>query len=171
MKKTSLFRKLIIPLAPLLMAVAAGTPAPDFNAKNQNGKDVKLSDFKGKFLLLFFYPKDDTPGCTMEACSFRDSHSELKKLNTVILGISRQNSESHKKFIAKHQLPFDLLIDEDGSLAKKFGVGTMPIVGFHQRKSVLIGPDGKVMKFYESVDPSRHTAEVIEDIKKASATK
>lgn len=169
MNKPSIFRKLLLPLAPLLMAISAGTPAPEFTAKNQDGKEVKLSDFKGKFVLLFFYPKDETPGCTKEACSFRDAYGELKKLNTVVLGISRQDADSHKKFIAKHKLPFDLLIDHDGSVAKAFGVGTMPILGFHQRKSVLVGPDGKVIKFYESVNPDKHTPEVIEDVKKASS--
>lgn len=168
MKKKSLLKKILLPLAPLLMAISAGTPAPEFTAKNQDGKDVKLSDFKGKFVLLFFYPKDDTPGCTKEACSFRDSYADLKKLNTVVLGISRQDTDSHKKFIAKHKLPYDLLIDSDGSVAKAFGVGTMPIIGFHQRKSVLVGPDGKVVKFYESVDPEKHVPEVIEDVKKSS---
>jgi len=151
------------------MAISAGTQAPEFTAKNQDEKTVKLSDFKGKFVLLFFYPKDETPGCTKEACEFRDNYAEFKKLNTVVLGISRQGADSHKKFIAKHSLPFDLLIDNDGNIAKAYGVGTMPIVGFHKRMSVLIGPDGKVAHFYEDVDPSTHVLQVIGDIKKASA--
>lgn len=171
MKKPSFLRKILIPLAPLLMAVSAGTAAPDFSAKNQDGKAVKLSDFKGKFVLLFFYPKDETSGCTMEACALRDSFAELKKLNAVVLGISRQDASSHKKFIAKHNLPYDLLIDEDGSVAKAFGVGLMPIVGFHRRKSVLVGPDGKVVRFYDDVNPSTHAREVVDDVKKASAKK
>ena len=171
MKKQSFLKKILIPLAPLLMAMSAGTPAPEFRAKNQDGKDVSLSDFKGKFVLLFFYPKDETAGCTKEACAFRDSYAELKKLNTVVLGISRQDADSHKKFISKHKLPFDLLIDEDGSVAKAFGVGLMPIVGFHLRRSVLIGPDGKVVRYYEDVNPMTHAPEVLEDVKKASAKK
>lgn len=171
MKKPSFLKKILIPLAPLLMAMSAGTPAPEFTAKNQDGKDVKLSDFRGKFVLLFFYPKDETTGCTKEACAFRDAYAELKKLNTVVLGISRQDAGSHKKFIAKHSLPYDLLIDEDGSVAKAFGVGLMPIVGFHQRRSVLVGPDGKVVRYYESVNPEKHAPEVLEDVKKASAKK
>ena len=171
MKKPSFLKKILIPLAPLLMAISAGTPAPEFTAKNQDGKDVKLSSFRGKFVLLFFYPKDQTAGCTKEACSFRDAYAELKKLNTVVFGISRQDASSHKKFIAKHNLPYDLLIDEDGSVAKAFGVGLMPIVGFHQRKSVLVGPDGKVVRFYDDVNPVTHTSEVLEDVRKASASK
>jgi len=151
------------------MAISAGTTAPEFSAKNQDDNVVKLSDFRGKFVLLFFYPKDETAGCTKEACEFRDNYSTLKKLNTAVFGISRQDAGSHKKFIAKHNLPFDLLIDRDGEIAKAFGVGLMPIVGFHKRQSVLVGPDGKVVRFYESVDPSTHVPEVIEDVKKASA--
>ena len=171
MKKPSFLQKLIFPLAPLLMAISAGSPAPNFSAKNQDDKVIKLSDFKGKFVLLFFYPKDQTSGCTKEACEFRDNYSTLKQMNTVVLGVSRQDSDSHKKFIAKHTLPFDLLVDQDGNIAKSFGVGLMPIVGFHKRQSVLVGPDGKVVRFYESVDPSTHTKEVIEDIKKAAPKK
>jgi peroxiredoxin Q/BCP len=171
MKKKNILAKILFPLAPLLLAISAGTPAPDFTAKNQDEKTVKLSDFKGKFVLLFFYPKDETPGCTKEACEFRDNYTELKKLNTVVLGISRQDAGSHKKFIAKHSLPFDLLIDKNGEIAKSFGVGTMPIVGFHKRMSVLIGPDGKVAQFYDDVDPTTHVPAVIADVKKASAKK
>src|SRR5262245_51462526 len=104
MKKSSFLGKLLS-FAPLLMAVTAGTPAPSFTAKNQDGKAVALSDFKGKFVLIFFYPKDDTAGCTLEASSFRDNYDTLKKMNTVVLGISRQDAASHKKFIAKHKLP------------------------------------------------------------------
>lgn len=171
MKKKSLLSKILFPLAPLLMAISPGSQAPDFSAKNQDEKAVKLSDFKGKFVLLFFYPKDETPGCTKEACEFRDNYTELKKLNTVVLGISRQGADSHKKFIAKHSLPYDLLIDSDGEIAKTYGVGTIPIIGFHKRMSVLIGPDGKVVHFYEDVDPATHVPQVMSDIKKASAKK
>jgi thioredoxin-dependent peroxiredoxin len=169
--KTPNFLKKLLPLAPLLMAISPGATAPDFSAQNQDGKIVKLSDLKGKFVLLFFYPKNETPGCTKEACEFRDNYTELKKLNTVVYGISRQDAASHKKFIAKHSLPFDLLVDDKGDVAKAFGVGLMPIVGFHKRMSVLIGPDGKVARFYENVDPSTHVPEVIADIKKAGAKK
>lgn len=157
----------MIPLGLGLMGIAAGTAAPDFSAKNQDGKTIKLSDFKGKFVMMYFYPKDDTPGCTKEACDFRDKYGEIRDLGGVVLGVSRQDAKSHQAFIAKHKLPFDLLIDEKGDIAKLYGVGTMPIVGFHQRQSVLIGPDMKVVKFYDSVDPKTHVAEVIADIKAA----
>jgi peroxiredoxin Q/BCP len=162
----------ILPFAPVLMAVAAGAPAPDFHAKNQDGKEISLSDFKGKFVLIYFYPKDDTPGCTKEACDFRDRFTEVKKLNTVVLGVSRQDAESHKKFIAKHKLPFDLLVDTDGKIGEQFGVGAMPVVGgvmgLSKRQSVLIGPNQKVVKFYETVNPSSHVDEVLKDIQAAS---
>jgi thioredoxin-dependent peroxiredoxin len=171
MKTKSWIKRILLPFAPLLLAVAAGSQAPDFSGKNQDGKTIKLADFKGKFVLLYFYPKDDTPGCTKEACSFRDQFADLKKMNTAVVGVSRQDAASHQKFIAKHKLPFDLLVDENGEIAKAFGVGLMPIVGFHKRQSVLIGPDGKVVAFYESVDPSKHVAEVMADVKKATGSK
>lgn len=159
----------MIPLITCLLGLSPGTMTPDFSAKNQDGKIVRLSEFKGKYVLLFFYPKDETPGCTKEVCSLRDSYAQIKALNTVVLGISRQDEKSHQGFIAKHKLPFDLLVDGDGSIAKSLGVATMPIVGFHKRQSLLIGPDGKVIKFYDSVDPEKHTAEVLADL--ASAKK
>jgi peroxiredoxin Q/BCP len=171
MKNPSFFKKLLLPLAPFLMAIAPGTQAPEFSAKNQDEKAVKLSDFRGKFVLLFFYPKDNTSGCTKEACEFRDNYAALKKLNTVVLGVSRQGASSKKKFIAQHNLPYDLLIDHDGEIAKAFGVGLMPIIGLHKRMSVLVGPDGKVVRFYENVDPATHVPEVLEDVKKASLQK
>jgi peroxiredoxin Q/BCP len=168
-------KKFLAPfLAALVPAIAgatgipAGEKAPDFALKNQNGQIIKLSEQRGKFVLMYFYPKDDTPGCTKEACNFRDEYSEIKKLNAVVFGISRQDEKSHQKFIAKHKLPFDLLVDADGAVAKAYGVGTMPVVGFHKRQSILVGPDGKVLRFYDDVDPAKHVSEVISDIKSAN---
>lgn len=167
MKK--ILRSLPFLFTPVLLALAPGAAVPNLAARNQDGKMIRISDFKGKFVLLYFYPKDETPGCTKEACSFRDEYASIKKLNAVVLGVSRQDEKSHRKFIAQHKLPFDLLVDADGSFAKAFGVSTMPIVGFHKRQSVLIGPDGKVLHFYESVDPNKHVQEVIADIQKATS--
>lgn len=167
MKKQNLVKWLIAPFSAGLLGIAANTAAPDFTAKNQDGKSVKLSDFKGQFVLMYFYPKDDTPGCTKEACDFRDKYTEIRKLNATVLGVSRQDEKSHQAFIAKHKLPFDLLIDDKGDIAKLYGVGTIPVIGFHKRQSILIGPDMKVVKFYDSVDPAAHVAEVIADIKAA----
>ena len=125
---------------------------------------IHLSDFKDKYVVIYFYPKDDTPGCTKEACNFRDQYWKIKSMNAVVLGVSRQDEKSHLAFKAKHRIPFDLLVDEDGSFAKSYGVGTVPILGFIKRQSILINPTGKVVKFYEDVEPSNHTQHVIEDI-------
>ena len=148
-------------------ALQPGTPLPaNLKAKNQNGQVIEFSSLKGKNILIYFYPKDDTPGCTKQACSLRDNFSRFKDSNTVIFGVSRQDEKSHKDFIAKHKLPFDLLVDTDGSLAKALGVETMPVVGFAKRQSLVIGPDGKVIQFFESVDPITHTDEVLKALKK-----
>ncbi len=155
-------------LVPLLMGIAPGDVAPGFTVKNQVGEQVRLSDFKGKNVLIYFYPKDDTPGCTQEACNFRDEYSKLKKMNTVILGVSRQGVKSHHEFHSKYKLPFDLLVDSDGSLAQSYGVGTMPVLGFVKRQSILIGPSGQVIRFYDDVDPSHHVKEVMRDIEHAN---
>jgi thioredoxin-dependent peroxiredoxin len=150
-------------------ALSPGDVAPNFSAKNQNGKEIHLSDFKGQYVLIYFYPKDETPGCTKQACDLRDRHEQIKKLNTVVLGVSRQGADSHKQFIEKHKLPFDLLVDSDGSVGKALGVGSMPIIGFSDRSSLLIGPDGKVIHFYKDVDAAKHADTVLEDLKKAQA--
>jgi peroxiredoxin Q/BCP len=153
----------------LLGGLLPGAQAPDFSAKNQDGKTVKLSDFKGKRVLLYFYPKDDTPGCTTEAKNFTLDYEKFQKAGVVILGISRQGEESHKAFRQKYGIPFDLLIDDDGSVAKAFGVGTIPILGVHHRQSVLIDKDGKVLQFFEDVDPKVHSAEVMAAVQAADA--
>jgi len=144
--------------------ISPGDPAPEIAAKNQDGKMIRLSDFRGKPVILFFYPKDDTPGCTKEACSFRDEYSKFKSSGAAVLGISRQDEKSHQAFKSKHRLPFDLLVDENGSIAKAFDVGTMLVIGLHKRQSVLIGPDGKIVKFYRDVDPSTHVEQVLKDL-------
>jgi len=148
-------------------ALKPGELIPDVAAKNQDGKIVKLTKFKGQFVVLYFYPKDETPGCTTEAQTFQADLSKFKDLNAVVLGVSRQDEESHQKFIAKHGLKFDLLVDKDGKLGEAFGVGSIPILGLAKRQSALIGPDGKLIRFYDSVNPKDHAKEVLEDIKKA----
>lgn len=141
-----------------------GERAADFSAPNQDGKTVRLSQFKGRPVLLYFYPKDDTPGCTKEACSFRDAFADYKKLGAVVLGVSRQDEKSHVAFQKKYNLPFDLLVDRDGSMARAFGVGLMPLIGLHSRKSVLIDGKGTIAKVYDDVDPATHSGEVLRDI-------
>jgi peroxiredoxin Q/BCP len=146
------------------VALTPGQPAPDFAAKNQDGKVMHLADFKGKPVILYFYPKDDTPGCTKEACNFRDEFSKFKEKGAVVLGVSRQDEQSHQTFKSKYKLPFDLLVDKDGKLAESYGVTMMPGIGFHMRQSVLIDRQGKIAKFYSSVNPATHTDEVLKDI-------
>src|SRR5689334_17889030 len=136
--------------ASLLSIRAAETPkvgdkAPAFTAQDQDGKTVKLSDFAGKqAVLVYFYPKDDTPGCTKEACGFRDRLDELKKDGVAVLGVSRDDAESHKKFIAKHSLNFPLLVDTEGKITEAYGAA-MQGRPMSRRVSFLIAKDGKIV--------------------------
>jgi peroxiredoxin Q/BCP len=148
-------------LLAMATAVAPGDLAPDVAAKNQDGRVIRISELRGKKVLVYFYPKDDTPGCTKEACSLRDQYARFIELGVVILGVSRQDAESHRAFRKKYHLPFDLLTDEGGSFAKAFGVSTMPVLGFHKRQSVLIGADGRVVAFFPNVDPATHSQEIL----------
>ena len=140
-----------------------GTPAPDFATETQDGRPVALKDFLGVPLLLYFYPKDGTPGCTQQACALREDFGELSKFGVRIFGVSNQDADSHRKFKAKQGLPFDLLVDPEGKLAAAFGVGS--ILGFYRRQSVLIGPDQKIVRFYDSVNPTHHSQEVLKDLR------
>jgi peroxiredoxin Q/BCP len=140
-----------------------GKPAPDFTAINQDGKEVKLSSLKGKPVVLYFYPKDETPGCTKEACSFRDAWNELSKTGVVMLGVSTDSAESHKKFIEHHKLPFELLSDPKGELARSYGV---PVEGeYIKRHTIVIDKDGVVKKAYRKVDVSVHAQEILADLR------
>ncbi len=147
--------------------------APDFNLPDQDGNKHKLSDYKGQWVLVYFYPKDNTPGCTTEACALRDNFPAFKKLKTQVFGISADSEKSHKKFVDKYQLPFTLLADEDKKTAKKYGVWQeksmfgVKYMGM-LRNSYLINPDGKIAKIYEKVKPSAHAEEVLKDIKQLS---
>ena len=146
--------------------IEEGKKAPAFAVKDQSGKTVKLADFAGKYVVLYFYPKDDTPGCTKEACSFRDDHSKLQKAGAVVLGVSPDDEKRHGKFIAKYELPFSLLADTDHALAEKYGAwGEKSLYGKKYlgiiRSTFLIGPDGKVAKVWPKVKPEGHAAEVL----------
>lgn len=143
--------------------IAVGKPAPDFTAKAHDGTDVKLSALKGKPVVLYFYPRDETPGCTKEACSFRDAWKDLAKTKVVLVGISTDNAEAHKAFAKHYDLPFHLVSDESGSIAKAFGVPNRG--GFLARHTIVIGADGNVKKIYREVDVSKHAAEVLADVK------
>ncbi|MFT3744263.1 MAG: thioredoxin-dependent thiol peroxidase [Pyrinomonadaceae bacterium] len=143
-----------------------GDKAPDFSSKDQNGNEVKLSDFAGKRLALYFYPKDDTPGCTKEACSFRDTDAIYRKKGITVLGVSTDSEKAHQKFISKYQLPFDLLADVDKKIVEDYGVwGEKSMYGRKYmgtfRKTFLID-DGKIVKIFEKVDVAKHADEVLE---------
>lgn len=146
-----------------------GGKAPAFAAKDENGKLHKLADYKGRPVVLYFYPKDDTPGCTKEACGFRDNLSRLTKLGATVLGVSRDDEKSHRKFKEKYGLNFPLLID-DGSLSKAYGTWVeknmygRSYMGM-QRATFLIGPDGTLAKVWPKVSPEGHAAEVEEALK------
>lgn len=148
----------------VLSALPIGAPVPDFAAPNQDGRLIKLSELRGKPVLVYFYPKDDTPGCTKEACALRDRFARFQEAGLVILGVSRQDAESHRAFRAKYHLPFDLLTDEDGAVAKLLGVETYAIIGIHKRQSLLIGADGRLIAFFGAVDPETHADEVLEKL-------
>lgn len=145
-------------------APAVGSKAPEFTAKNQDGETRKLSDSAGKWVLLFFYPKDETPGCTKQACSLRDEYKKFTNAGIVIYGVSKQDAKSHQEFKKNHNLPFDLLVDEKGELADLYGIGSMPIVGWFKRQSVLIDPKGNVAKFMDSVKPETHSQEILDAV-------
>lgn len=143
-----------------------GDKAPAFKSVNQDGKAVKLSDFKGKRLALYFYPKDDTPGCTKEACSFRDADAVYREKGITVLGVSIDDEKKHQKFISKYQLPFDLLADTDKSIVEAYGVwGEKSMYGKKDmgifRKTFLIDEKGKIVKIFDKVDVAKHADEVL----------
>ena len=150
---------------------AVGQPAPAFKLQDQDGKWHSLADYKGKWVAIYFYPKDDTPGCTTQACSFRDNIFAFNKEGAVILGISVDDVESHKKFAEKHGLPFTLLADADKATSKNYGVlkTYMGVMEMARRDTFIVDPQGRIAKHYESVDPEGHSEVVLEDIKALKA--
>jgi len=143
--------------------LAVGKPAPAFSVTASDGVKLTLSELKGKPVVVYFYPKDETPGCTKEACAFRDAFEALDKQGVVLIGVSSDSDASHKAFAENHKLPFHLVSDPNGELAKKFGVGTT--LGFTQRQSFVIAPDGNVKKIYRTVDVSVHAQQIQDDLK------
>lgn len=144
-----------------------GDIAPDFTTKDQNGNAVKLSDFKGKRVVLYFYPKDDTPGCTKEACSLRDSFDVFEEKGIKILGVSTDNEKSHQKFITKYNLPFDLLADTEKEIVEAYGVwGEKNMYGKKyfgiNRTTFLIDENGKIIKIFKKVKVDEHADEVLQ---------
>lgn len=152
------------------MKLKIGRKAPAFTLPDQNGKPVKLSDFKGQWVLLYFYPKDNTPGCTKEACGMRDKMPDFKRLGFSVLGISVDNPTSHRKFADRYDLCFPLLADEEKKIVKTYGVwGKKKFMGKEfmgtRRQSFLVDPEGTIVKIYEKVNPQEHAQEVLEDLK------
>jgi len=141
------------------MALAVGTDAPAFTAKDTNGNTVSLSDFTGKKVVLYFYPKDDTPGCTKQACSFRDSYADYQNKGMVVLGVSKDDEASHQKFTEKFNLPFPLLADVDGSIIKAYGVEGSS--GYAQRVTYVIDENGKIAHVDSSVKTESHANDIL----------
>jgi peroxiredoxin Q/BCP len=144
---------------------SAGAAAPDFRLQDQNGKWQQLKDYRGKWVALYFYPKDQTPGCTTQACEFRDNVFAFREANAQILGISVDDVESHKKFSEKHGLPFPILADPTKETAKKYGA-LKSYFGMElaRRDTFLIDPEGRVVKRYVEVEPKGHSQIVLKDI-------
>ena len=150
----------------------AGDEAPDFTLPDAQGKPVTLSGFRGQYVVLYFYPKDNTPGCTQEACDFRNSAKNFQDLKAVIIGVSRDSSESHTGFAAQYGLPFLLLADTEGMAVKKYGVWKPNLlsgmVGLGtQRTTFVIDPSGKIARVYAQVKVNGHVEQVLEDLRAA----
>jgi thioredoxin-dependent peroxiredoxin len=155
------------------MSILEGQKAPGFNLQGSDGKKHSLADYQGKTVVLYFYPKDDTPGCTKEACGFRDSIDSVRKSNAVVLGVSKDGVESHNQFIAKYNLPFTLLSDPQAEIMKSYGAWGErknqegKTVEGAIRSTVVIGPDGKVLRHWKPVQNAEaHPAEVLEFLQK-----
>lgn len=150
---------------------AVGQPAPDFTLPDQSGKPRRLADWRGKWLVLYFYPKNDTPGCTEEACTFRDDWEQLSALGAEVVGISVDDSASHAAFAQKYKLPFPLLADTQGDVAQRYGaISDWKLFKFAKRYTFLIDPQGRIAKVYLSVNTSRHSAEIVADLKQLKQT-
>jgi peroxiredoxin Q/BCP len=152
------------------MPIASGIHAPDFSLPDENNTTRRLSDFRGRSIVLYFYPKDDTSGCTTEACNFRDDYSAYVNADVVILGVSPDDSKSHEKFKKKNSLPFPLLADKDHKICNIYGVwGPKKFMGREyegvHRTTFLIDGNGRIAKVFENVKPAEHSAEVLAAIK------
>ncbi|MFA6922506.1 MAG: peroxiredoxin [Gallionella sp.] len=148
-----------------------GQAAPDFTLPDQHGKLHTLQDYRGKYLVLYFYPKDDTPGCTQEACAFRDDLNRLTEMGAQVIGVSVDDSNSHAEFAKKYHLPFPLLSDKSGAVANSYGAYlNLGIIKMARRFTFLIDPQGNISRLYLSVETSRHSKEIIEDLKRLTVT-
>lgn len=149
--------------------VTTGNAAPEFELPDQNGQLHSLEDYRDQWVVLYFYPKDETPGCITEACEFRDNIFAYRELNAQILGVSLDDAESHKAFAENHGLPFPLLADVEGMAATAYGVKTRMFgMKVAKRQTFIIGPNGTIAKHYEKVKPAEHSAQVLADLKELS---
>ncbi|HEY9750874.1 MAG TPA: thioredoxin-dependent thiol peroxidase [Allocoleopsis sp.] len=151
------------------MSLQIGDLAPDFSLPDTQGSIVRLSDLKGQRVVLYFYPRDNTPGCTKEACGFRDVYSDYQAQNVVVLGISTDDAKSHAKFTTKYQLPFPLLCDEDAAVAQAYGsYGLKKFMGKEfmgvYRHTFVIDPNGRIEGIYRKVKPESHATEILADL-------
>lgn len=156
------------------MTLKPGDRAPDFSLPDGSGNTVNLSDLKGQRVVLYFYPRDNTPGCTKEACGFRDAYPEYQAQGVVVLGVSTDDAKSHTKFTTKHNLPFPLLSDAEGQVATAYeSYGLKKFMGKEYigitRKTFVIGADGRIEKIYLKVKPEPHAAEVLADLAELSS--
>jgi peroxiredoxin Q/BCP len=152
---------------PIELKLKEGDVAPDFTTTSHDRRIVSLASFRGKNVILYFYPKDSTPGCTKEACVLRDNYAEIKNKGAVILGVSTDSTKSHATFVEKHKLPFPLLVDEDKRIVNAYGAyGPKTFMGFNyttgtHRITFLIGPDGTIRKIWPKVNPAKHAREIL----------
>lgn len=162
-----------LPLAPAVGdgGIEIGAAAPEFELPDQDGQLHSLEDYRDQWVVLYFYPKDETPGCTTQACEFRDNIFAFRKLNAQILGVSLDDVESHKKFSENHGLPFPLLADADGKTADAYGVKTK-MMGWTvaKRQTFIVDPQGNIARHYEKVDPKSHAATVLADLEALGAS-
>ena len=163
----SLASVLLFSAAALAEQPAPGDPAPDFELRDQDGQLHSIEDYRGQWVALYFYPKDDTPGCTTEACEFRDNIFAFREANCQVLGVSLDDVESHKEFAEKYSLPFPLLADTKGTTADAYGVKSRMLgLTLAKRQTFLIDPNGDVAIHYEKVDPDTHSKEVLADLER-----
>lgn len=151
--------------------IVTGEAAPDFELPDQNGDMHSLEDYRDEWVALYFYPKDDTPGCTTEACEFRDDIFKFRRMGAQVLGVSLDDEASHKEFAEKYGLPFPLLADPEGTTADAYGVKTRWLgVSIAKRQTFLIDPQGRIAKHYADVDPETHSAELLADLAELTGT-
>jgi peroxiredoxin Q/BCP len=155
----------LLAASPLRASPPVGAAAPGFALPDQAGETRRLEDFGGKWLVLYFYPKDNTPGCTTQACDFRDNIFAFRKLDAEIVGVSLDGVDSHREFAAEHNLPFMLLADDEGVVARDYGVlRSFGVVELASRQTFLISPEGVIARHYDKVDLDTHSADVLKDI-------